>query len=221
MTPVTFLRSTSLAVTFLILTTASWADTEVRTFRVQVDDKPAGQVTMRIEDGKDGTTLMQSQTEISLRILLFRYTYTYQGQEVWQGGRLLRFASKSNSNGVKRAVSAQAEEGGLRVRVQGRETLKPADVWLSSYWALPAADRRNRQLAVLDTDTGEDLPPVRLHYVGTDQKTFQGRLENFHHYRIVGKQTIDIWYDEKGRMVHQDRVEQGHRTVLQLMEIKR
>jgi hypothetical protein len=197
------------------------ADRETRTFRVHVGARDAGEMKMAIEKGEGGTTVVRTQTQIQVRILLVRYSYSYRGQEVWQGGRLRQFASSTDDNGTRHAVSAVADEHGVRVRVGTRERIVPAEVWLSSYWSLPPPALRNRPLAVLDTDTGRDLPAVRLRYVATQHKPILGKTQEVYHYRIVSDRAIDVWYDRGGRLVRQERVEQGHRTVLELVGLER
>jgi len=41
------------------------------------------------------------------------------------------------------------------------------------------------------------------------------------HYRLVGDVKVDLWYDAQDRMLRQDSLEDGHRTVLELTRIRR
>jgi hypothetical protein len=41
------------------------------------------------------------------------------------------------------------------------------------------------------------------------------------HYRLTGKMNIDLWYDGSERLVRQEWLEQGHKTVVELIRVRR
>jgi hypothetical protein len=196
------------------------ADLETRDLEVRVDSKHAGEVHMTIHRQDDGVTQVSCDTDVDVRIFLVRYQYSYRGREFWKDGRLQRFSSTCNDDGKKFEVSAVAEEGGLRVRVNGREHRMPAETWLTSYWTLPDAKLREGVIPLLDADNGRELD-CRIQHVGTVQMAVMGQVQNVNHYRLTGKVQVDLWYDGAERLVRQEWLEDGHRTVLELTRIRR
>jgi hypothetical protein len=196
------------------------ADRETRDFTVRVDDKPAGDVHMTIHHQDDGSTQVSCDTDVFVKVLLIKYRYTYRGREIWKDGRLQRFASTCDDNGKRFEVTAVAEEAGLRVRVNGRERLAPSHTWLTSYWTLPDAKVREGVVPLLDADNGRELE-CRIQHVGTVQMPVLGQMQNVNHYRLTGKVQVDLWYDGAERLVRQEWMEDGHRTQLDLVRIRR
>jgi hypothetical protein len=199
---------------------AAAADTEVRQFNNYIDGKYAGEYRMTITGQDDGTVTMAGQAKIDLRVLLARYTYNYQGTEVWKGGRLLRFDSATNDNGKQFTVSAVADPAGLRVTVNNRERVSRPDVWVTTYWRLPPPGARGAGLALLDADTGQDLTGT-LQYIGESQVAVAGQVQNCAHYRVTGGVQVNLWYDAQERLVRQEWVEDNHRAVLELGRLQR
>jgi hypothetical protein len=195
------------------------ADTEQRVFTVLVDGKPAGEyrVTIRIDDG---TATMTGNAAVHVRHALGQYRYTYQGTEVWKGGRLQRLDAASDDDGKACAVRATAEADGLRVAANGRaQTVRP-DAWPTTYWQLPPAERRDQPLTLLDVDTGKPLT-ARLSALGPVRLTVAGQPLEATRYRVTGQAQAELWYDAQGRLVRQETVEDGHKTVLELREVLR
>jgi len=196
------------------------ADSETREFAVLVDGKPAGNARMAIQQQDDGTTVVSSDTNVVVKILIKKYVYTCQAREVWKDGRLQQASSQCNDDGKQYQVSAVAQADGMHVRVNGRERTTKSDVWLSSYWTLPNAKLRNQVIPVLDIDNGRDMQ-VRLQHLGAAQIAVAGQMQNVQHYRLTGTVRIDLYYDANERLVRQEWVEEGHPTVLELKGVRR
>jgi Family of unknown function (DUF6134) len=196
------------------------AESETREFTVFVDNKVAGSASMTIQRQDDGTTHVTAATNVTVRVLLVKYTYSYSGHEVWKNGRLQQFGSHCNDDGKQYEVSAAAEAEGVRVRVNGQERLAKSEVWLSSYWTLPDAKLRNQVVPLIDADTGRDMQ-VHIHHLGETQIAVVGQAQKVNHYRLTGTVKVDLWYDAAERLVRQEWIEDGHRTVLELARVHR
>lgn len=196
------------------------ADSETREFAVLVDGKHAGSAAMSIQKLDDGTTVVSSETNVMVKVLIKKYVYTCQSREVWKEGRLREAASRCNDDGKTFQVSATAQTDGVHVRVNGREHTTKPEVWLSSYWTLPDAKLRNQVIPVLDADNGRDMQ-VRLQYVGAQQMSVAGQVQNVQHYRLTGSIRADLYYDAGERLVRREWVEEGHPTVLDLVRMRK
>jgi hypothetical protein len=210
-----------LLISLVICTNGAWAsDVETREFKVLVDGKRAGDAQMTIHRGDDGILNMHCDTEITIKVGPLRvYSYKYRGRETWKDGRLVRLQSTCNDDGKHYDVQAEAKSDGLHVSVNSVERIISADVWLTSYWQEPDKKRYDTDIPLLDADCGRDLE-ARLHLVGSEQRTVDGREAELKHFELNGKVHVDVWYDVTGRLVRQEWLEEGHRTRLELKNIR-
>jgi YD repeat-containing protein len=200
---------------------AAAADTEARDFAVSVDNKPAGEYHMTITRQDDGSVTMTAQADIHFTAYLIKkYSYTFRDTEVWKGGRCLRLDSTCNDDGTNYTVSAVADGATLRVRVNGQERITRGEVWLTTYWCLPIMDQRNRAVPLLDADTGRDITAT-LQYVGPAKVNVGGTAVDVAHWRLSGGVQVELYYDGQERLVRQEFVENGYRTVLELSRIRK
>jgi uncharacterized protein DUF6134 len=185
-----------------------------------VDGKRAGDAQMTIHRADDGTLSMHCDTEITIKVGPIRvYSYKYRGRETWKDGQLLRFQSTCNDDGKHYDVQGENRADGLHVTVNNVERTINADVWLTSYWHEPDKKKYDTVVALVDADCGRDLEG-RLRFVGTEQQTTDGKEEQVKHFELTGKVNVDLWYDGTGRLVRQEWLEEGHRTRLELKNIR-
>jgi hypothetical protein len=196
------------------------ADTETRVFTVLVDGKPAGEFRLTVRTSNDGTETALAAASVQVRYLLGGYRYTYRGTEVWQAGGLRRFDAASEENGKKHALSAVAAENSLRVTADGVTRSARPDLWPTTYWRMPDGAKVGQSVVLLDADTGEEQP-ARMDAVGPTRITIAGKVTDCTRLHVAGPTPADLWYDARGRLVGQETVEDGHKTVLALREIQR
>lgn len=203
----------------MLMPPISWAgapQVETRNFAISIDGKPAGDyhMTIRLDNG---LYLISGQADVKVRYLggVYTYVYSYNGNEVWKDGRLQRLETASNDNGKKFSVSALVDGNTLRVKVNGQERRCRPDVWTTSYWFLAAANFRNQAVPLLDVDTGREIA-AQLQFVGNSAIKVSGKVQNCAQYRLRGGVQVDLWFDAQERLVREEMVEDGHRTVLEL-----
>ncbi|OAI42088.1 hypothetical protein AYO40_06740 [Planctomycetaceae bacterium SCGC AG-212-D15] len=190
---------------------------ETRVFRVHVDQKPAGEYRMVIrQDGE--TASMSAQAEVRVRVLLISYVYTFKSSEVWKGDSLARLDSNTVDDKKRFSVTAWTDKNALRVRVNGQEHTTTPDAWTTTYWRLPGARFRNRAVPLLDADTGKDMKGT-LRYVGMENVPVAGQTVQCAHWRVTGDVQVDAWYDGYDRLVREESVEEGHKTLLDLIQV--
>ncbi len=195
------------------------ADGETRDYIVSVDDKEAGKYHMTIGDEKDGVVTMTGQAEIKVTVLgVTAYKYSYGGSELWKDGRLVSFASRCNDDGKKLEVCAVSDGKELRIKANDKDSKASADTWTTSYWRLPDAKLRKGDLSVMDADTGRTMTAT-LKFIGNEKLTLAGKEQSCAHYRLSGGVKADLWYDAQERLVRQQWLEDGHKTVLDLARI--
>jgi hypothetical protein len=201
---------------------ATAADIEVRDFVVWVDGKRGGEYHMTINRQDDGSVTMTGQADVLLSFFagLKKYTYSYRGTEVWKDDKLVSLSSSSNDDGKEYTVTAMPEGGNLHLKVNGQDRMIRPDVWLTTYWHLPAGPQRNGAVPLLDADTGRELNGS-LQYIGVNPLTISGQTQNYARYRLTGGVQVDLWYDGTDRLVRQEWIEDGHKSILELVRVRR
>ena len=214
---------------------------EAREFTISVDGAPRGKCTMQIRRLDDGAEMVSIDAGLKFDYVVYTYRYTSTGSEVWKEGKLVELENNANYNGKEYRVKGTAAARGLRVVVNGKTAHATHDVWATSYWRLPMSIERallekgagvvqasgTRQpkdgplaIALLDSDKGE---PRRgqIQRIGEEKLKLGGKLHNCTRYRIGGDVEVDLWYDSSRRLVRQESVDSGHKTVLELARVTR
>lgn len=165
----------------------------VREFRAIRKNQDIGyhRVTVRPQEG--GARVV---TEIELAVKLFGvmtvYSYHHRSEEIWRGGRLVSIHSRTDDNGDKLRLDAEAEGDGLRVKGTEYSGLAPGDIMPTSYWN---ADFPNRRL-LLNSQSGKLLT------VSVSEKPVaaeDGVPPGSRHYVLDGDLRLELWYDGQGR----------------------
>lgn len=215
---------------------------ETREFTVSVDGAHRGKCTMQMRRHDDGVETVSINAGLKFDYVVYTYRYSSTGSEVWKDGKLVELENSANYNGKEYRVKGAAVSRGLRVTVNGKTSHAAADVWVTSYWRLPEKIERDvldkapevvqasgtRQetgdrplsIALLDSDKGE---PRRgqIQRIGAEKIKVAGKLHHCTRYRIAGDVEVDLWYDAARRLVRQESVDSGHKTVLELARVTR
>lgn len=210
------------AISFLLLTASvvQAAEEEKRTFTVRVDNKPAGSHQLIIQTHDDGTEVVVGQADVTVKFAIITFTFSYRGKETWKDGRLVTLNSATNDNGKKHQVNADANKEGYAVVADGKESQAKGDVWPTGYWRIPKTMKQAANVVLLDSDTGR-LINAKLEKIGVEKLTVIGQEVKCAHYRLSGGVKVDVWFDGHDRLVRQESIEEGHRTVLELTGLKR
>jgi hypothetical protein len=200
---------------------AEVADQEQRDFAILVDGKEAGQSRVTITRQADSVTVVQASAKVKLNQLLVTYAYNVDSTEWWKDGKLTAVQAATVENGKRTEVAGAAESGRLKLRVNGLERAASADAWTASFWMLADARYHNKAVPVLEPDTGKEYMG-QLQYVGTEQLTLLRQPQSCYHFRVSGgPYPVDVWFDRYHRLVRQEFTDTGHKTIVQLVAIKR
>lgn len=211
----------SLILAWVCTARASAADTEHRDFSILVDGKEAGLSRLVITVQDDGATVVSATAQIRFTKLLFNYTLTIESMEWWKEGKLVGLKSTATENSKKTEVVAALKAEQLHLKVNGKEGAVKPDVWTSSFWKLADARYHNKPVPVLETDSGKEYAG-QLQYVGAEQLTVMNQLQNCFHFRVTGGPSpVDVWFDRYHRLVRQEFVDSGHKTIVQLISVRR
>jgi hypothetical protein len=201
-------------------TVAAQTPDEIRQYDVIVRDKPVGNVSIRISQRPDGTTIAHTDTSVLVEYLLFKYRYEFHGTETWQIDRLLQLDSRTEDNGKSASVKAAIDSQGSRIEVRGNASRIESPLAMTeNYWRLPNPGLTTANFSILEPDTGI-VRSVRLQQLGPDSVTVEGREIACNHYRLTGEANAELWFDAEGRLVRQQTVEQGYLTEQRLARIR-
>lgn len=161
----------------------------VQQFDVFRNGSPIGR--HRLEFARDGERLaVQIDIELEVKLaFLTLYRYRHTNRELWEAGRLLSFASRTDDNGTPHEVRARRAGEGILVE-NGKGTIEaPGDALPTTYW-----HRRFLEAPVwIDTQEGL-LKRCRVSPEGTVQVAAAGSSVGADRFAISGDLTLDLWY---------------------------
>ena len=209
------------ALILVIFTSVATAgEEERRTYTVTVGKKVCGTHHMAIQSRDDGSVSVVGQADVLVKVGFIIYRVNYRGTEEWKDERLQKVSSNTNDNGKKHAVTAEASKDGIAGKADGKEFQAKSEAWTTSYWKLPPEKQRGPSLTLLDVGTGK-LINAKLEKVGVEKLNLMGNMAEVVHYRLSGGVQVELWYDGNERLVRQESIEEGHRTVLELSKLQR
>jgi hypothetical protein len=197
-------------------------DTEHRDYSIFVDGKDAGVSRITIIQKDDGSAYMSGSLEVKFRhLLISEYSIKVEAQEWWKDGRLIGAKTKTNDNGKKIELTVALDGNNLRLNVNGANRMLKNEIWTSSYWKL--ADKRfhNNAVPILEVDSGKEYN-CELKYIATQKQQIGNELQDCYHFRVSSAPgPVELWYDRYHRLVRQEFTDSGHKTVVQLINIRR
>src|SRR5207302_1915812 len=118
--------------------------------------------------------------------------------------------------GKKTDVTVAADSKLLRLRVNGLDRTIKAETWTTSFWKLADAKFHNKQIPILEVDTGKEFNS-ELKYLATQSIKVGSELQDCYHFRVSSAPgPVDLWFDRYHRLVRQEFTESGHKTIVQL-----
>lgn len=178
---------------------APWVATDgaVIDFTVLRKGKPFGSHVLTFD--RDDNGKLEVTTDVDLQVKfgpITAFKYRLDSVEEWIDGQLVALNGKSNNDGRKGEVVAEAEGGDLLVDGTKFDGALPLGTIPSSHW--------NRlqvyQNQILSTETGEVLN-IDVEVIGDDTVQVGDQMVDATHYRLKSDLTVDLWYDRQSRWV--------------------
>lgn len=198
-------------------------DTEQRDFSIFIDGKNSGTSRMTIVQKDDGTTYMTATLDVKFRhLVVIDYVIKAEAQEWWKEGQLVGLKSNTSDNGKKNEVTIALDNNKqLRMRANGKESVLKSEVWTNSYWRLADPRFHNKQIPIVEVDTGKEFTS-ELKYVGTEKLKVGSQMQDCYHFLVTtAPGPFDLWFDRYHRLVRQEFSESGHKTIVQLESVRR
>lgn len=122
--------------------------------------------------------------------------YTADRREVWRGGRLIAYQSRTNDDGKIIEVTALAEGDKLIIDGPKGRVEAPGDIRLTSAWSVDFLKGDK----MMDTETGE-IRSITVTDMGFETVDIGGKQIKARKFHIGGDLDRDYWYGEDGTWV--------------------
>jgi hypothetical protein len=177
------------------LTAALAGDAGEYTFTVLRNGDPVGQ--HRFDFDREGDRIeIREATEIQVSFLMIPvYSFEYQGRQLWKNGRAVRIDATTNNNGKKLDITVRANGDGYLRTVNGRVDRFDEPTAVLALWNKDTLKHRRLFSAVEDKTLD-----VSFQYLGQEKIPIAGKELEVEHYRMVGDEERDLWYDMAGRL---------------------
>ena len=121
------------------------------------------------------------------------YRFEHEGSEVWENGRAVRIDGTTNDNGEKFAITVRRNgDGYVRTSTAG------STIRRGQPSSLLEQGRRGTANVFLG-GRGQDVK-ASFEYVGREKLAVAGKELEVEHYRMVGDEERDLWFDKAGRI---------------------
>ena len=207
------MRSLLAAILLLVALPAAHAEVSTWNFRVLLDGREIGKHQFTVQRTGDEREV-RSEAQYDVRVVFVSvYRYLHEAVERWNGNCLQSLASRTETNGERKAVNATV--GGDRLRVErpdGRDEHEGC-VMSFAYWN-PQILKAQR---LLNSQTGEFLA-VKITAQGEETIEVRGKPLTAQRHRISrpGLQ-IDLWYAGEQWIALEAPAQGGRRLRYELM----
>jgi hypothetical protein len=167
-------------------------------FKAYRDKSPVGTHTVDVQSsGNQMNVTIKIDLNVSVAFVTL-FEFKHDCEEIWQSGRLVSLRSKTNDNGDKFQVTAEATPEGIRIEGPGGPAIAPADAYTSnSVWNTAVLEQKT----VIDAQHG-GIIGLSVSPRGEQQVAVAGRQVPAEKYQVVTPfVACNVWYDEAGRWV--------------------
>jgi Domain of unknown function (DUF6134) len=167
-------------------------------FKAYRDKSPVGTHTVDVQSsGNQMNVTIKIDLNVNVAFVTL-FEFNHDCEEIWQSGRLVSLRSKTNDNGDKFQVTAEATPEGIRIEGPGGPAIAPADAYTSnSVWNTAVLEQKT----VIDAQHG-GIIGLSVSPRGEQQVAVAGRQVPAEKYQVVTPFVAgNVWYDEAGRWV--------------------
>jgi hypothetical protein len=166
------------------------------TFTVLKDGEPVGRHRFAFECQGDRIEIEEATT-IEVRLALIPiYAFEHQGRQVWEDGRAILIDATTNDNGEKLDIAVRPNGEGYVRTINGRVDTFDQSTAVLAYWNKDTL-RHHAFFSVVE----DKVLDVSFQFVGPEEITLAGQGLEADHYRMVGDEERDLWFDRAGRIV--------------------
>lgn len=166
------------------------------TFTVLMDGSPVGHHRFAFECQGDRIEIRE-ETEIEVRLAMIPiYAFEHEGRQVWEDGRAVRIDATTNVNGEKIDIRVRPNGEGYIRTVNGRVDKFDDSTAVLAFWNKDTL-KHHAFFSAMEDKTLD----VSFQLVGQETIAVSGKQLETDHYRMVGDEERDLWFDRAGRIV--------------------
>jgi hypothetical protein len=176
-------------------TAALAGDAGEYTFTVLKDGAPVGQ--HRVAFDREGDRIeIREETSIEVRFATIPlYTFEHEGSQVWEKGRAVRVDATTNDNGAKFDITIRADRDGYIRTVNGRVDRFDRATAVLAFWNKDTLEH-TRFFSAIEDKTLD----ASFQFIGQEKFTIAGEQLDVEHYRMIGDEERELWYDAAGHI---------------------
>lgn len=164
-------------------------------FTVLSDGRPIGSHRIVFEHEGDRVEI-QEATEIEVSFATVPlYTFEHQAHQLWRNGRAVRIDATTNDNGEKLDITVRDTDDGYVRIVNGRVDRFDEQASVLALWNKDTFDHDAFFSAVEDK-----VLNASFEYVGKESIIVAGQRLQTQHYRMLGDEEHELWYDAAGHL---------------------
>jgi hypothetical protein len=189
----------SLAVATVLVAMPSAAradDAGEYTFTVLKDGDPVGH--HRFAYACEGDRIeIREKTEIEIRLAMIPiYSFEHEARQLWEDGQVVRIDATTNDNGEKLDITVRPDGHGYVRTVNGRVDQFDESMAVLAFWNKDTLQHHAFFSAVEDKTVD-----ASFQFIGQETMTLRGQRLEVEHYRMVGDEERDLWFDSGSRVV--------------------
>lgn len=192
-------RSLAVATAAMLLATPSLAafgeDAGEYTFTVLRDGDPVGRHRFTYEREGDRIEIDEA-TDIKVKFAAIPlYTFEHEAHQLWQDGRAVRIDATTDDNGEELDITVRDTAQGYVRTVNGRVDRFDDNTAVLVFWNKDMLGHDSFLSAVEDKTL-----EVSFEDLGAETITVAGQKIEAQHYRMVGDEDRDLWFDPDGHI---------------------
>lgn len=179
-------------------------------FDVLLEGKSVGSHRYEFRSTEPGGREVLSVAEFEVKFLFFTaYSYEHRAEERWKDGCLVSLEARTNSDGKKTEVEAEAKEDGFVIRTDDDRRTLTGCVMTFAYWNPDFLE----QPRLLNPQTGEYLE-VDVQRLEPASTTLSGETVRTIRYRITARDMdITVFYSADNEWLALESVVKGGRIL--------
>jgi Family of unknown function (DUF6134) len=186
----------AVAVMLLAMPLAALADDAGEyTFTILMDGAPVG--VHRVVFDRHGDRIdIQEATAIDVRLAMIPvYSFEHEGHQVWENGRVVRIDATTNDNGKELDIAVRPNGDGYIRTVNGRVDKFDQSTHVLAFW-----NRDTLKHHAFFSAAEDKTVQASFEFAGREEITIAGADLDVEHYRMVGGEERDLWYDTAGHI---------------------
>ena len=178
-----------------VVTAAPAGDAGEYTFTVLKDGNPVGH--HRVAFDREGDRIeIREETEIEVRVAMIPiYAFEHEGRQVWEDGRAIRIDAITKNNGETFDITVRANGDGYIRTVNGRVDKFAKSTEVLALWNKDTLNHHSFFSAMEDKTL-----QVSFEFAGREKIAIAGKKLDVEHYRMVGDEERELWYDTAGHI---------------------